>query len=91
MPEPSKLAAVKAETIDAKLTFTFDGEKYVITTPKKWDIEVTEAFEDGKAVSAARTILGPEQWSRFKSKPRNTEDLGALYDAMTPVLGIEGN
>ena len=64
-------------------TFTVDAD------PDNWAVETTLAFEEGKAASGIRSILGPKQWAEFmKSKPVN-RDMGDLFNEIAKALGLE--
>lgn len=61
----------------------------VATDPDNWAVETTLAFEEGKAASGIRSILGPKQWAEFmKSKPVN-RDMGELFNEIAKTLGLE--
>lgn len=65
------------------LTFTVAAEA------DDWSVETTLAFEEGKAASGVRGILGPEQWGELmETNPRN-RDLGELFDAIAAALGLD--
>lgn len=54
-----------------------------------WPVEVTVAYEDGKAATALKLLLGDGQWAEFmKTKPTN-RDLGELFNAIAVELGFE--
>ena len=82
---------VKAEATKTKPSFTFDGVKYSVDNTMDWDIEVLEAVEDDKIVTIVRALLGPEQWEKFKAKPRKVADLNALFEAIAKAVGLQGN
>lgn len=82
---------VKAEATKAKASFTFDGVKYSVDSTMDWDLEVLEAVEDDKIVTIVRTLMGPEQWAKFKAKPRKVADLNALFEAIAKAVGLQGN
>lgn len=63
-----------AEVVWREHTFT------VVADPDDWTVETTIAFEEGKAASGVRLILGPDQWAELlKDKPRN-RDIGDLFE-----------
>lgn len=61
----------------------------LVKDPDDWPVEVTMAFEEGKAATGVRLMLGKEQWAELmKDKPRN-RDLGELFDAIAETFGLE--
>lgn len=52
------------------------------------DVAVLEAFEDGKAIRAARAILGDEQWATIKAGSLKVRDFGELADAIGDAMGM---
>jgi hypothetical protein len=85
------MTAAKAEATKKKHTFVHDGENYSIATTKEWGIDVIEAIEDEKIVSAIRAILGDKQWATFKNKPRTVDDLNSLFESISKAAGLQGN
>jgi hypothetical protein len=63
---------------------TYDGETYEIPPQSEWDLEVLELFERGQTLTPTRTLVGEEQWAKFKSKPRKVKD---LIDFTTAISG----
>lgn len=82
------MSAVKSEALNESTVFEFDGEVYEIPSLLDADLDVMEAFEEGKVVAATRALLGPVGWARFRSKPRTGADLQALFEAMAEALGL---
>lgn len=85
------MTAVKAEVKKKNHTFTFEGEKYEVAPTSEWDLDVLEAVEDDKAIAIVRSLLGPVQWAKFKSKPRKVEDLTRFFEALAKAVGLQGN
>jgi hypothetical protein len=81
----------KAEATKVRPSFTFDGVKYSVDNTMEWDLEVLEAVEDDKIVSIVRALLGPDQWAKFKAKPRKVTDLNELFQAIAKAVGLQGN
>lgn len=84
--------ALKAEASDQNdpIKFEFKGYEYEMPHPDEWDIEVAEAYEDGKVVTALRHILGDEQWRLYKERERpKSKDLQAFLDSMFQQTGME--
>lgn len=85
--------AARAEAEGASIEFEYDGETYSIPShAKAWDVDVLEAVEDGKIATAARALVGADQWRQFKAKRRSVEDLNDFFEAMQKAGGFgEGN
>lgn len=81
----------QSEALDESVNFDFDGETYTIEPTSHWDLDVLESYEDGKIVSTVRALLGSDQWAKFRSKPRTTQDLNDLFEALQKALGVSGN
>lgn len=80
---------VKAEALSETVSFEYDGETFTVgNDAQDWDLEVLEAFEDGKIVAAVRGLLGPDGWAQFKSKPRTVRDLNAFFETAAEALGL---
>ena len=82
---------VKAEVTKVRPTFTYDGVKYTVDNTMDWDLDVLEAIEDDKIVTIVRALLGPDQWAKFKAKPRKVTDLNELFEAIAKAVGLKGN
>ena len=76
---------LKAEAADAPATVEFehDGETYVIERANMNNLELFEAIEDERFITATRGFIGREQWAQFKDKYR-TED------GNVPIESLEG-
>lgn len=83
--------AAKAEARDETLSFRFENVTYRIAPADEWDLDALEAFEDGKVATFLRSVLGADQWAKFRAKPRKVTDLTALAEAMQKAMGLEGN
>lgn len=81
----AQIEAEGIETVDIEwrdLTFT------VPATPDDWPVVITLAFEEGKAATGVKGMLGREQWAELmKTKPRN-RDLGELFDEIAAAVGL---
>lgn len=96
-------AALEAETHGPNdVSFEFDGETYWVPLVDEWDLEVFECQEDGKMVGLVRTLLGEEQYAKFKSevdpdrahglrrkKKRTLPDLLEIFGAATKATGTQ--
>lgn len=81
-PDVPALAEVEATT----KTVTFDGEEFVVAAQPLDDVDVLEAWEDGKHTTMLRAILGPKQWAQFKSKKRGATQ---IYELLDEILKTE--
>lgn len=81
-----------------------EGEEYVdidwndlqfevLADPDDWPVSATIAFEEGKAATAVRLLLGPEQWAEFQATNPKNKDLGSLFQTIASDLGLgdQGN
>ena len=79
----------EAEGIDT-VTVEFDGEEYTIPAdPLDWDLTVTEAFELGRAITAVRGLLGPEQFATVTRKRYTNRKFGELFDLLAKAGGFD--
>lgn len=62
-----------------EVTFAYDGDDYTIKSNALGRLDVAEPWEDGKYVTAARELLGRDQWSAFKNKDRTYSDVLVLF------------
>lgn len=83
----AKVEAEETENENKVYEYEFDGKTYKFDRDNTDDVEILEAFEDGKMITALRAILGPEQWATFKSKKRSSEDLNKMAEAMFKAVG----
>jgi len=81
-------AQIEAEGIETT-DVEWRGHTFTVSTdPDNWSVETTLAFEEGKAASGVRSILGPKQWAEFmKSKPVN-RDMADLFNEIAKALGL---
>lgn len=91
--------ARKAEALKTGVPVHFAGHDYITQPYRDWDIDVLEAVEDGRIMTALRGILnGPDpetqgtdnerdQWEAFRS--RHTK-VGELEDFLNVVLEATG-
>lgn len=89
-PQDHKKSATQIEA-EGDPTITVAWRQFEFAIPAQledWPVEVTLAFEDGKATNAVRLLLGPQQWSRLvASKPRN-RDINSLFEVIAERLGL---
>lgn len=81
----AQIEAEGIKTLDIEWReFTFT----IAATAEDWEVETTLAFEEGKAATGVRLILGADQWAQLmKSKPKN-RDLSELFDAIAQANGL---
>lgn len=102
--QPAKRTAAAAEA-EAQAVDELDGEivdgsglipiswrGHTFTVPASsddWDVEVTEAFEGGKAATAIRGLLGEDQWEEFMTERPKNRDLAEMFEQIAEALGFE--
>lgn len=84
-------AAAKAEALGNYTEVEYDGETYSVPPTMEWDLDVLEALEDGQIVKAVRSLLGEEQYTKFKFKKRTVADLNELFEEIGKAAGFSGN
>ncbi|WP_410877357.1 hypothetical protein [Nocardia sp. A7] len=68
----------------------YDGETYEIPADVlDWSLDATIAFEEGRAVTAMRTLLGPKQFRTLMSKGYTNREFQALFDLLAKAGGFE--
>ncbi len=82
--------ALKAEATNTNVKVEFRGETYEIPgNAEEYDLEVMEAYEDGKLVSALRALLGEAQWSLLKTRTRpKLKDLNEIAATFLGTVGL---
>lgn len=85
---PTKLNPVQAEATGEPITFEFEDESYTIPAANEWDLDVLEAFEAGQIVKTTKTLLGDEQYAKFKAPGRTVGDLGRFFEALQGAAGV---
>jgi hypothetical protein len=78
----------KAEATTGVVSFEFDGDAYEVPTSDNWDLDVLEAYEDGKIVATVKALVGPAGWATFRAKPRKVSDLDTFFNAIQEALGL---
>lgn len=80
--------ALKSESNDESVEFTFRGLTLSIPVGKSMSIDALEAFEENKLAKFVSLSLGAEQWDSVKKSGSFTVgDLGDLVAAMTEAMG----
>jgi len=83
---PAQAEAEGATTVDVAwrgLTFA------VASDPDDWDVATLLAFEEGKAASGVRSLLGKKQWAKLVQTKPKTRDLGDLFGTIATALGLD--
>jgi hypothetical protein len=82
--------ALKAEANDNRepREFEFEGNAYTVPHPDDWTIDVVEAYEEGKLITAVRHILGPVQWKQYKLRHPKAKVAGDFIEAMFEDSGV---
>lgn len=99
MPDVPKGAKVPADhkspvQVEAEgggtLGVTWRGHTFTVPAEAEdWSVTTTLAFEEGKAATGVRGILGTDQWADLmKTKPTN-RDLSDLFDTIAKTMGLE--
>lgn len=75
----------EAKPLDERepVSFEYDGETYTIDPANVDNLELYEAVEDEKYLTAARGFVGKDQWSKFKDTHRDNE-------GRVPMAPVEG-
>lgn len=66
----------------------FRGLVFRIPPQEQWDVDVFEAFENDKIVTALKALLGPVQWAMFREAGRGMAAVGELYEVLEEVVGL---
>lgn len=84
-------STAKDEALNASATFDFEGQSYTVEPSSLKDLDVLEAFEDGKLITAVRGLLGPAQWRTFRATGADAEALGRMIEHLEQAFGLSGN
>lgn len=85
MSTPVENEARAVETIDVE----WNGNTYTIAaSADDWPVEVTLAFEENKAATAVKMLLGAEQWDTFAAMRPTNRDMAELFDTIAKRLGF---
>lgn len=84
-------AARKAAAAGEPIVFEFEGDEYQVPPSEQWDVELLEAFEEHRYVFMVRTLLGADQYARWKATGpggrRTIADFDEFMNAINGVLG----
>lgn len=87
----AKSNPVKAEALAEDVTVAYAGTTYTVSAACLKDLDVLEAFEEGRVLAGMKAILGPTQWATFRATGATADDLNGLVEAIQGALGISGN
>ncbi|AWY04850.1 tail assembly chaperone [Microbacterium phage Floof] len=82
---------IAAEATHSHIEFEFDGDTYTTLPSNDWSLDVLEAYEEGKILTALRGILTNDGYARFRKTHASQEDLNSFMVAMQKAQGIAGN
>ncbi|WP_328660362.1 hypothetical protein [Nocardia salmonicida] len=83
-PAQREAAGIETETVE------FDGESYTIAAdPLDWSLPVTQAFEEGKVLTAIRGLLGPAQYRALLAKDYTNRQFSELFGLLAEAGGFE--
>lgn len=89
-PQDRKPAAQAEAEGDGTLTVEWEGHEFTIpASADDWSARTTLAFEEGKAVSGVRGILGTKQFASLMEGDPNNRQIGELYDLIAEVMGLD--
>jgi hypothetical protein len=76
--------------VDATVNVEWRGLTLALpSTIEDCDLEVLEAFEDGKAATFVRSLLGPAQWAQVRATgPMKVRDLAEIGELIAKALGF---
>lgn len=77
---------------DKPLIVSFRGETYRLPSMDEGlDLDVAEAFENGKMITAIRGLLGEQQWAQLRAAGMRTiNDLAPLTEQIARIYGFDG-
>lgn len=90
MSNTKKVKGAKVEAdieVMPEISYEYKGFTYHVATYRKWDLDAMEAFEDNKALSAVRALLGPEQWKVFKKTKPTVGDFEDFAEGLFEQTG----
>lgn len=83
------LAAVETEAEAAPIVIEFNGAEFTIPgDPLDWTNDAMLAFEQGKAVTALREILGADVYARHKMGGWSMRQTQGLFEIIAEKAGF---
>ena len=71
------------------VTIDFGDHEFDISyDPDDWPVRAVLAFEEGKAASAVRALLGKEQWEELMEDEPTVKDLSKLFELIAEETGM---
>lgn len=86
--------SARAEAAGKDVHFTYEDIDYVIPRARARDLELLEAAEDGRLVTAVRGYIGQDAWVAFKAANRDDDgvvDAGVLEGLLNELMRALGN
>ena len=82
-------AQIEAEGV-ATIDVEWRGQTFTIAAdPGDWKVTTSLAFEDGKAVTGVKGVLGDAQWaSLLKAQDPSNKELGELFEVIGERMGL---
>jgi hypothetical protein len=88
----SNLKAVQTrqqESPEGSVTFNWRGVEFTIPNAKSWDLDVLEAQEDNRALTAVRLILDEDQYAELRRVAKTIGDFGDFFETMSDQAQAE--
>lgn len=91
VPDDHKKSAAQIEAEGGeKITVQWrDFEFEVDADADDWDAKTTLAFEQGRAVTGVRGVLGPKQFAELMATNPKNRDVGDLFATIAKAIGLE--
>lgn len=81
------MTAKKSDALGTFHVVEFNGETYAVPPADDWDLEVLEAIDESRMTVALRSLLGDEQYVKFRATNKKVRDLGAFFTAAGKKVG----
>ncbi|MGW6754529.1 hypothetical protein [Streptomyces sp. NPDC055006] len=65
----------------------YNGETYAVPPADDWDLEVLEALDENHVTAALRSLLGDEQYAKFRKSNTKVRALGEFFTAAGKKVG----
>jgi hypothetical protein len=86
---PKKSAAQREGEGDDTIVFEHNGVDFTIPAhPLDWPAVAVTAFEDGKAMSSLRAVLGPEQWPTLAAMNPTAREAAEFFNRIARESGF---
>lgn len=77
----------KSDALGKVHVVEFNGETYAVPPADDWDINVLEAIDESRMTVALRSLLGEEQYAKFRAGNKKVKDLGSFFEAAGKTVG----